>query len=232
MNFVCPYCNHPTTITDPNRFDNWEHIRIEQSDKGDIGFNIIVITCPNSKCKKLYLKASLTSAYYEYSRWKQGKDLQNWQLLPESSAKVLPDYIPPAIKEDYYESCRISNLSPKASAALSRRCLQGMIRDFWKIKKDTLKKEVDELESKVDPLIWEAIDSVRSVGNIGAHMEKDIDLIIEVDSKEAKLLIELIEQLIDDWYVERHEKEHRLKNIKEMAEIKRKQKSGGDRNGK
>ncbi|MCB1884663.1 MAG: DUF4145 domain-containing protein [Geminicoccaceae bacterium] len=29
-------------------------------------------------------------------------------------------------------------MSPKASATLSRRCLQSMIRDFWTISKDTL----------------------------------------------------------------------------------------------
>jgi hypothetical protein len=47
----------------------------------------------------------------------------------------LPDYIPEQIKDDYYEACSILNLSPKASATLARRCLQGMIRDFWGITK-------------------------------------------------------------------------------------------------
>ncbi|MEI8253036.1 MAG: hypothetical protein WCG25_04765 [bacterium] len=52
------------------------------------------------------------------------RDLDSWQLLPVSEAKVLPDYIPDPIKQDYYEACRIRDLSPKASATLSRRCLQ------------------------------------------------------------------------------------------------------------
>jgi Domain of unknown function (DUF4145) len=30
------------------------------------------------------------------------------------------------------------------------------------------------LEEKVDPQTWDAIDSVRKIGNIGAHMEADI----------------------------------------------------------
>ena len=33
----------------------------------------------------------------------------------------------PQLMDDYEEACAIVNLSPKASATLSRRCLQGMI---------------------------------------------------------------------------------------------------------
>ena len=32
--------------------------------------------------------------------------------------------------------------------------------------------------------MWQAIDAVRSIGNIGAHMEKDINLIVDVDPEE------------------------------------------------
>jgi len=39
----------------------------------------------------------------------------------------------------------------------------------------------------VDPLTWEAIDAVRKLGNIGAHMEKDINVIVDVDPEEAEL---------------------------------------------
>ena len=40
-----------------------------------------------------------------------------------------------------------------------------------------------------------AIDSVRKIGNIGTHMESDINvnIIIDIDSGEAKHLLKLIE---------------------------------------
>ncbi|WP_372445280.1 hypothetical protein [Clostridium estertheticum] len=44
----------------------------------------------------------------------------------------------------------------------------------------------------MDPLTWEAIDAVRTIGNIGAHMEKDINQIVDVESSEAALLIETL----------------------------------------
>ena len=36
------------------------------------------------------------------------------QIIPESSAKPQPDCIPAPLREDYYESCKIRDLSPKA----------------------------------------------------------------------------------------------------------------------
>jgi len=205
---------------------NYSDHELERIIKPNVGVLTRTITCPNLKCSKLWINYSLWSTSYKKyeNEWKQEKEIYNWQLLPESEAKVLPDYIPKAIQEDYYEACRIRDLSPKASATLSRRCLQGMIRDFWNIKKGKLSEEIKALEDKVDPLEWEAIDSVRSVGNIGAHMEKDINVIIDVDPQEAQLLISLIEQLVDDWYISRFEKQKKLKAIKSMAQEKKDQK--------
>jgi len=107
----------------------------------------------------------------------------------------------------------IKEHSPKASATLSRRCLQGIIRDFWGVKPGRLVDEIEAIKEKTDGLTWEAIDAVRKVGNIGAHMEKDINLIVNVDTNEAELLISLIETLFQDWYVSREEKRKRLERI-------------------
>jgi hypothetical protein len=44
-------------------------------------------------------------------------------------------------------------------------------------------------------------------------MEKDINLIVDVDPEEASLLIGLIEFLLEDWYVSRHEREEHKKKV-------------------
>ena len=46
---------------------------------------------------------------------------------------------------------------------------------------------------------WAAIDAVRRVGNIGAHMEHDINVIVDVEPREAELLIGLVETLFREW---------------------------------
>ena len=223
-NFICKYCSHHSTITDPDRFIHWEQITINEPTHGPIGFHTYAITCPNEECKKLTLRVKLTDTYRNQTtnwQWAPLRIHQDWQLLPESEAKILPDYIPAAIKEDYYEACRIRDLSPKASATLSRRCLQGMIRDFYGISKATLFDEIKELETKVDQDVWESIDAVREVGNIGAHMKKDININVEIEAEEAQLLISLVEQLVDEWYVAREDRKNRAQKLKDLATSKK-----------
>lgn len=64
--------------------------------------------------------------------------------------------------------------------------------------KTRLVDEITALQSLVPPAQWKAIDSLRSVGNIGAHMESDVNVIIDVDPDEAQKLLKLIELLIDN----------------------------------
>ncbi|MEL4861503.1 DUF4145 domain-containing protein [Pseudoflavonifractor phocaeensis] len=138
------------------------------------------------------------------------------QICPESSAVQFPEYVPEGIRRDYEEAYSILNKSPKASATLARRCLQGMIRDFYGEKdKPNLYQEIDAIKDRVPPAQWAAIDAVRKIGNIGAHMEKDVDLIIDVEPEEAEQLLRLIELLMDKWYVARHDEEELYKAIME-----------------
>ena len=44
-------------------------------------------------------------------------------------------------------------------------------------------------------------------------MEKDVNEIIDVEPEEASKLIWLIETLIQDWYITKHEKEKRLQEV-------------------
>lgn len=188
---------------------------------GKLIFVSAATTCPNQDCKEISIVAGLhKSIHNNNGPDRLGDKLHGWSLLPEANVKVFPDYIPAQLKANYREACIIVEKSPKASATLARRCLQGMIRDFWQISKRTLKEEIDAIQEKVDPVTWSAIDAIRKIGNIGAHMEKDIDLIIDVTEEEANLLIQLIEILFNDWYVVRFDREQRLKKIISASEEK------------
>ena len=66
----------------------------------------------------------------------------------------------------------------------------------------------------------DALDHVRKIGRIGAHMEKDVNLIIDVEPSEAQTLIELIELLFEEWYTQREQRGQRLRALKEVAEQK------------
>ncbi|MDR5801586.1 DUF4145 domain-containing protein [Caballeronia sp. LZ001] len=149
--------------------------------------------------------------------------LAEWNLLPRGTAKPFPEYIPQALRADYEEACLIANLSPKASATLCRRCLQGMIRDFWKTntKSNRLWDEIKAIKDRLDEDTWRAIVAVKDLGNIGAHMEGDVNVIVDVEPDEARLLIGLIESLFDDWYIQREQRRKRNADLIAAAEAKR-----------
>jgi len=215
--WTCPYCNRACTLQDSDIKYLTDKVTLSK-DHGAVYGNIQFKICPNPECRKISIVSRIWR--YNYQTQETGQQLYEWFLVPESNAKPFPDYIPQQLRDDYQEACLIKYKSPKASATLCRRCLQGIIRDFWGIKKSRLIDEIAALEEKVDARTWQAIDSVRHVGNIGAHMEKDVDLIIDVDPEEAALLIWLIETLFEEWYVERHEKELKMQKIIQVAQEK------------
>ncbi|ROM61003.1 hypothetical protein BK651_00435 [Pseudomonas rhodesiae] len=221
INWQCPFCESNSTLTNQNV--SFSGYNFDDNNKFDGTLRIAVksIVCPNPDCREISINATFGRCVNVGGNYQIGDVFEEWLLRPSSLALVFPDYVPSPIRQDYEEACKIRVLSPKASATLSRRCLQGIIRDFKGIVKGRLVDEIDALRDEVDPDTWAAIDAVRKIGNIGAHMEKDINQIIDVEPEEAQLLIELIETLIKDWYVARHKRQQHLAKIVAAAEGKK-----------
>lgn len=215
FNWDCPHCERAVTISG-DRSSTKSHVLDIDNSVGRYSLISTFVVCPNQECRKFALTAELFESQWLYGPCAKeilGNKLHHWNLIPQSVSKIFPDYVPKPIRDDYREACLIRDLSPKASATLSRRCLQGIVRDFWNVVPGNLIKEIEQIKDRVDPLTWNAIDAVRTLGNIGAHMEKDINLIVDVDPEEATMLIGLVETLIKEWYVARAEREARMNAV-------------------
>ena len=227
MNFkwTCPYCNHKCTVGTDNYAETLNVFDLSNKYKNNLGLRSCIIVCPNDECEEITIKSFLYKSSqrpeWGYSSPDLDKYIHKWNLLPHSHAKPYPDYIPEPILNDYQEACAICDLSPKASATLARRCLQGMIRDYWGIVDKTLYQEINALEHKVSIQVWESLNAIREIGNIGAHMEQDINIIVDVEPDEAKILIELLELLFEEWYIARHERDLKLSRIKQIRDEKK-----------
>lgn len=226
-NWKCPYCGHAQTVTDDRHSVRFLKLEVVPSIIGLVAVRIEGKVCANEECKNIVIDSSLHPVNNDriYSQ----QIIREWRLLPEANVKPQPEFIPEQLRNDYYEACAIRDKSPKASATLARRCLQGMIRDFFGISKPTLNAEINELRVQAEehrtrePIafdVLDAIDHVRKIGNIGAHMERDINVIVDVDPEEAQVLIELIETLFDDWYVSRQQRKERFSKLKDIADSK------------
>lgn len=208
--FQCPYCNMIMPISDETltkQTPNFSYPSVSGWYKNGMpiepsALKLYFFKCPN--CNQYTIKAKGI-----------GEMVKDVDLLirPISSAKQFPKYIPKAIRQDYEEACAIVTLSPKASATLSRRCLQGMIRDFWGVEKKNLYEEISTLKDKIPADLWSSIDALRQLGNIGAHMEKDTNVIVDIDPDEANSLIQLIELLMKEWYINREERKKLFSGI-------------------
>ncbi|WKW40790.1 DUF4145 domain-containing protein [Kosakonia cowanii] len=223
----CPFCGMLSVHEKiEKKYDKF--VAEVDSKYGEILFQSYVHVCPNPECKEFSYHVIASSTEWTPQGYQPINLIEKWQNRPQGIIKNYPPYIPEAILSDYKEAALIRDLSPKAAATLARRCLQGMIRDFWTVKEKNLFEEIKAIEDKVDSDTWAAIDAIRSIGNIGAHMEKDIDLIIDVDSEEAGMLISLIETLLSDWYVQRENRRQRSLAIVEIANHKKEQRSSNN----
>lgn len=209
--YVCPFCCHAQAYysnydsTQNGKYRNASPIPEEYQESS---FTIYTFRCSNSSCQKISVTAINRTT---------GKQMD---IVPQIVMNHYPEYIPEQIRQDYEEANMILEASPKAAATLLRRCLQGMIHDYWGIQEKNLNAEITALKERVPSAQWKAIDALRKVGNIGAHMEKDVNMIIDIEPDEAKKLLKLIELLLEKWYIARHDEETLLADIVEIADEK------------
>lgn len=162
-------------------------------------------------------------ACHEYSVQITGPNNIFSFTYPPFRGLTLPEYIPAALRNDYNEACAILDASPKAAATLARRCLQGMFHDYWGVNEGNLAKEIAKIKEKIPADQYRVLDGVRRLGNIGAHMEKDVNLIVDIDPGEAQKLIKLLELLMKDWYIARHDREELYNDILAIDQDKQQQ---------
>jgi len=217
MNWTCPFCGRDTVI-------NYESIQEGNfaldlpNASGPKRFDFRFIVCPNEKCRKFTLTAALVKMEQQQGRMTTLDIEKSWGLVPPTKAKSFPTFIPKNILDDYNEACLISDLSPRASATLARRCLQNILFDVWKVKPATLADGFKAICDKVDALTWDAICAVSKSGKLGAHLqETNVNQILDGDQKETDLLINLIELLIKDWYVAKRERQKRINQLMGLA---------------
>jgi hypothetical protein len=121
-----------------------------------------------------------------------------------ASRSPVPKEVPNEFGEDYKEACLVLSDSPKASAALSRRCLQHILREKAGVRPQNLSSEIDEVLPKLPSHLAEAVDAIRNFGNFAAHPLKSTNSgeILDVEPGEAEWSLEVLEQLFDFYFVQ------------------------------
>lgn len=195
---ICPHCStavkyHWETTSPIKKFDN------------KIGVDIAYSTCPN--CDEIVIslrKGKLSQSDY------RGLFLK----FPDSEKIIYPreisynslSGIPEKYLTDFDEARRVLSISPKSSAALTRRILQFILREEYNIRAKNLSAEIEKFINSpgVPSHISDAVDAVRIIGNLAAHPTKDNNTgeIVDVEKNEAEWLIEVIDTLFDFTFIQ------------------------------
>jgi hypothetical protein len=124
---------------------------------------------------------------------------------PQFSARVIAPEIQEPYRADFLEACAVLAISPKASAALSRRCLQLLLKENGYLAKDLAVQIDNVISSNILPAhLRDAIDAVRNIGNFAAHPLKTqaSGEIVEVEPGEAEWTLDVLEGLFDFFIVQ------------------------------
>jgi hypothetical protein len=206
----CPHCNIAIHV----KWDSTENIQDLSTHSEDYYFfNIEFATCPN--CYKLIVRLRhLLSADLNTN-----EILDERIIYPVFSSRNVQEEVPEPYRSEFKEASAIVSISPKASAALSRRILQNILRHELKIKKRTLASEIEEFINLpgVPAHITKAVDAVRVVGNFSAHPIKSDNTgeIVEIEPGEAEWLLDVIESLFEFVFVQPKRDEERKNKFNE-----------------
>lgn len=167
-------------------------------------WNLEMHKCPNCDRWILYLeKLELTPRVGQAGS--VYKVTEQILIHPKGAYRPIPSQVPEEFAQDFKEACLVLNDSPKASAALSRRCLQNLIWEKAGIKKRNLYEEIEELinSGNLPSYIVEELHIIRGFGNIAAHPLKNeiTGDVLPVEPEEAEWLLIMLERLFDFYFV-------------------------------
>lgn len=195
----CPHCL--VTFHDDPRF-----VYLDKDVDGH--WAVIQQRCANCKRLVFFLGSSDDARYTQAGQVIGFGRFKTTSLVrPKGTTRPpAPVEVPAAIAEDYVEACLVLADSPKASAALSRRCLQHLLRTAAAVKKGDLADEIQRvLDSRTLPSqLAESIDAIRNTGNFSAHPQKSTATgqILPVEPHEAEWNLDVLEALFDFYFVQ------------------------------
>lgn len=175
--FVCPHCNV---------FSAAHYNLVSSFTYNHLSYGVVKSECNSCRNVSIWIIKDI----YESSE----EDL----LFPRSAKNIEPANIdmPDDVKEIYQEASLILEISPRASAALSRLAIETLASKHLNAGKGSLNDMIGNLvRNGLSSRIQRALDAVRVIGNEGVHPGQ-ID--ISDDKEIAHTLLKLINIIVED----------------------------------
>lgn len=219
---LCPYCNLAINL-DTKEVKvigcTWDDL----DDNEGSGFELKHGMCPSCDGLIILLTEGRVRFYGDHVSMIECR--KESLIYPKNKVnKPLPVEVDGIYRNDFMEAYLVLDISPKASAAISRRLLQHILRDKFGIKAKDLNKEIEIFieRSDIPSYIVNSVDAIRNVGNFAAHPLKvqSTGEIVEVEYGEAEWLLEVLEALYDFCIVQPKRLEERRNTLnKKLQEL-------------
>ena len=173
--------------------------RVDIFSSGD-GLRFHVAECPNCHRVVASVEQRALDASGEKLASMSGTEFLCWPLL--GATRPVPPEVPASIAKDYRQAGLIVSLSPEASAALSRRCLQSILKERG-YNQEKLWQQINAAKANLPSYVADELVHIRLVGNNAAHENTDTATkeIIEVEPGEAEWNLTILALLFDHYYV-------------------------------
>jgi hypothetical protein len=186
MSAVAIECHHCKVSV----FIEWKTYSLDADDDGT--WLVYWSTCP--ACQRVIIVIGST---------KDMHDIQSYVARPLHSTRHTPAEVPDSYASDFKEASAVLTISAKASAAISRRLLQHVLKDEGQAKKRDLIDQIDEILPTL-PAYLQDLHAIRHIGNFAAHPSKDKNTgeIVAVEPGEAEWLLDILSRLFDFYFVQ------------------------------
>ncbi len=215
---ICPKCNLGIRfeISSTSPVYNEEHPTIKQ-----YGFDVAHGFCPECNQFVVLLRhGKWWSPNYNNEGSQELTGILSQQIIfPLTALKKVEPEVPESYRREFQEAYSVLQISPRASAAMSRRLLQTILREEFGIKKRNLADEIDAFLSTpgIPSYLSQEIDAIRNVGNFASHPIKNTQTgeIVEVEPGEAEWLIDVLDALFDFVFIQPVKMEKRRVQLNE-----------------
>lgn len=189
----CPRCLATVRFARPA---SAESVCIELAGKQE-ALRVNAVECPD--CGRLAVSVETLTAAVR-GKWVSDEEFVVW---PRQSERPVPPAVPRDMASDYKAAALLLGLHAGASAALSRRCLQAVLRHTTGDDLPTLSEQVRAAAPRLPPDIGRRLSAVMAVGKFPANPSKDADpgRIVDAEPGEAEWNLNVLDLLFDHHYV-------------------------------
>lgn len=163
--------------------------------------------------------------------------LSQYYAVPQRPASEKMPGIPEKYASLYKEAYGVVEISPRASAALSRACLQMLLREYGGVKHGNLESEIGQVvaSNTLPASLAETIDTIRMRGNYAVHPDKSNEpgKITDIEEGEAEWGLEILKDLFEHYITKPAKHDERMKEFEDKYKSSRisKDKPDADRAG-